>query len=184
MKGLISLIVFIAVAIIVWWSITANYNDDDLLQQAQGSRYVEIFMNDFEMTAMNEGGTPAYILNGKHLERYNDSDDTKIELPVIQLLETGKQWIVSADFAVINDKRNTIQLSDNVIMQQQDIEPAITIRTQSMLIHTRTQIAETRAQVDITQGKSQLTSTGMIYNNMTSELELSSSVSGFYLPYD
>ena len=69
-------------------------------------------------------------------------------------------------------------------MQQQNIEPAITIRTQSMLIHTRTQIAETRAQVDITQGKSQLTSTGMIYNNITSELELSSSVSGFYLPYD
>lgn len=184
MKQLISLIIFIAVAIIVWWSITANYDDDDLLQQAQSSRYVEMFMNDFEMTAMDENGAPAYILNGKHLERYNDSDDTKIELPVIRLLETGKQWIVSADFAFINDKKNTILLSDDVIMQQQNIEPAITIRTQSMLIHTRTQIAETRAQVDITQGKSQLTSTGMIYNNMTSELELSSSVSGFYLPYD
>ena len=184
MKQLISLIVFIAVAIFVWWSITANYDDDDLLQQEQSSRYVEIFMNDFEMTAMDENGAPAYILNGIHLERYNDSDDAKIELPVIQLLETGKQWIVSADFALINDKKYTILFSDDVIMQQQNIEPAITIRTQSMLIHTRTQIAETRAQVDITQGKSQLTSTGMIYNNMTGELELSSSVSGFYLPYD
>jgi len=53
-----------------------------------------------------------------------------------------------------------------------------------MLIHTKTQIAQTRTQVKITQGKSQLTSTGMIYNNKTSELELSSNVSGFYLPYD
>ncbi len=184
MKRLITLVVFIAVAIIAWWSTVANFDDDDLLQPAQSDRYVEIFMNDFEMTAMDVNGAPAYILNGKHLERYNDSEDTKIEQPVIQLLESGKQWVVSADSALVNDKQNTIQLNDNVIMQQQNIEPAITIRTQSMLIHTRTQIAETRAQVDITQGKSQLTSTGMIYNNITSELELSSSVSGFYLPYD
>ena len=184
MKGLISLVVFIAVAIIAWWSTTADFDGDDLLQQTQSKRFVEIFMNDFEMTAMNESGVPAYILTGKHLERYNDSDNTKIEQPVIQLLEPGKQWIVSADFALLNDKKNTIQLNNNVLMQQQNIEPAFTIRTQSMLIHTKTQITETQAQVDITQGNSQLTSTGMIYNNITSELELSSSVSGFHLPYD
>ena len=184
MKGLITIVVFIAVAIIAWWSTSEYFGGDDLLQQTQSKRYVEIFMYDFEMTAMNESGAPAYILNGKHLERYNDSDNTKIEQPVIQLLESGKQWIVSAEFALANDKKNTIQLNNNVVMQQQNIEPAITIRTQSMLIHTKTQIAQTQAQVDITQGESQLKSTGMIYNNITSELELSSNVSGFYLPYD
>ena len=184
MKRLISLVVFLAVAIIAWWSTTADFDGDDLLQQTQSKRYVETFMNDFEMIAMNESGTPAYTLNGKHLERYNDSDDTKIQQPVIQLLESGKQWLVSADSALVNDKKNTIQLNNNVLMQQQNIEPAVTIRTQSMLIHTKKQIAETQAQVDITHGNSQLTSTGMIYNNITSELELSSRVSGFYLPYD
>jgi lipopolysaccharide export system protein LptC len=184
MKQLISLVVFIAVAIIAWLSTTAKFGDDDLLQQTQSKLYVEIFMNDFEMTAMNESGAPAYILNGKYLERYNDSDDTKIEQPIIQLLESGNQWIINADSALLNDKNDTIQLMNNVVMQQQNIEPAVTIRTQSMLLHTKTQIAETQVQVDIKQGKSQLTSTGMIYNNITSELELNSSVSGFYLPYD
>ena len=100
------------------------------------------------------------------------------------MLESGKQWKVSADFALLNDKGNTIQLKENVVMQQQNIEPAVTIRTQSMLIHTITQVAETDAQVDITQGESKITSTGMIYNNITSKLELTSSVSGYYLPYD
>lgn len=181
MKSLISLLVFVAVAIIAWWS-TSGYFGEAELPLTQSKRYVEIFMNEFEMTAMNESGTPAYRLNGTHLERYNDSEDTIIEQPVIHLLEEGKQWLVTAESALLNDKKNTIRLKDNVIMQQQNVEPAVTIKTQSMTLHTKTQIARTTAHVDITQGNSQLTSTGMIYNNKTSELELTSSVSGYYLP--
>jgi len=183
MKRLISLVVFVAVAIIAWLS-TSRYFEDGNLSPEQSKRYVEIFMNEFEMIAMNESGVPAYRLNGTHLERYNDSDDTRIEQPVINMLEPDKQWTVTADFALLNDKKNTIQLNDNVVMQQQNIEPAVTIRTHSMLIYTKTQIAQTDVQVEITQGNSQLTSTGMIYNNKTSELELTSSVNGYYLPYE
>lgn len=182
MKRLITLVVFIALPIVAWWSTTDDFGGDDLFQQIQSRHYVEIYMNDFEMTAMNESGTPAYILNGNLLERYNDSDESRIEQPVFHLLDPDKQWRVSADFAIVNDENDTIQLTDNVLMQQQNIEPAITFRTQSMLIHTKTQIAQTQAPVDITQGESQLKSTGMIYNNITSELELLSSVNGFYIP--
>lgn len=184
MKRFIGFVVFFAVAVIAWWSTTGNFDEQDLFQPTPGKRYVEIFMNDFEMTAMNDNGIPAYKLSGKHLKRYNDSDDTRVEQPVFQLLDSNKQWLVHADYALLNDKKNTIQLENNVVMQQQNAEPAITIRTRRMLIHTRTQVAQTQAQVDISRGKSQLTSIGMIYNNKTSELELSSSVSGFYLPYD
>jgi len=184
MKRFISLVIFFAVAVIAWWSTMSNLGENNLFQPTPGKRYVEIFMNDFEMTAMNDDGAPAYTLNGKHLERYNDSDQTRVTQPMFHLLDADKQWLVSADTALINDKKNTIQLENNVVMQQQNVEPAVIIRSQHMLIHTKTQIAQTRTQVKITQGKSQLTSTGMIYNNKTSELELSSSVSGFYLPYD
>jgi len=183
MKSLISLIVFATVAIIAWWTTTSYFSDEEE-SQTKSVRYIEIFMNEFEMTAMDENGNPAYTIDGKRLERYNDSDISRVELPVIHMLETGKQWKVSANFALLNDERNTIELKENVIMQQQNIEPAVIIRTENMLIHTNTQVAETDAQVDITQGKSKITSTGMIYNNITSKLELTSSVSGYYLPYD
>lgn len=183
MKRLISLIVFSAVAIIAWWSTTSYFSDDEQIQ-TKSKKYIEIFINEFQMITMDEYGNPAYTIDGKRLERYNDSDTSRVERPVIHMLESGKQWKVSADFALLNDKRSTIQLTENVVMQQQNIEPAVTIRTQSMLIHTKTQVAETDAKVDITQGESKITSTGMIYNNITSKLELTSSVSGYYLPYD
>lgn len=184
MKRIVSLSIFIVLVIIVLWSITSNYNTSDQLQQAKSRRYVEIFMNEFEMTSMDENGAPDYLLNGVHLQRYNDSDNTEIRQPVLQLLRKDRQWKVSAEKAIFNHSNDTLQLIDNVIMQQQNIEPAVTIRTQNLMINTTTKIAKTRAHVDITQGNSRIQSNGMIYNNITSELELSSSVNGHYVPYN
>lgn len=184
MKSIISLTVFSIIAIFVWWTTTDKNDDDAMKLQTQSIRYIELYMDEFELTAMDKTGTPSYNLQGEHLEKYNNSDDTEIIKPVIHLLQAGKQWIISADFALINDKNETIQLKKNVVMQQQNSEPAVTIRTQTIMIHTSTQIAKTLAQVDITQGKSHLQSIGMIYNNITGELELSSSVNGYYLPYE
>jgi len=184
MKHITSLSIFLVLAIIAWWSITTDYNNTHQLQQATDKVYAEMFMNQFQMTAINENGKPDYILNGLHLQRYSDSDNTEIKQPVFQLLQENKQWTVSADKALINDRNETLQLIDNVIMQQQNIEPAVTIRTQNLLINTSTQITQTQAPVEITRGKSRIKSNGMIFNNITSELELSSNVNGYYLPYE
>ena len=140
MKGPLSLIIFLFLAIIAWWSITEKHEEEQL-QQAKSKSYVEIFMDEFEITTMNENGLPIYILNGSHLQRYNDSDETEVQQPVFNLLQKNGQWKISADNAIINDKNETIQLNNNVIMQQQNIEPAITIRTQRLMICTKTQIA-------------------------------------------
>ena len=143
-----------------------------------------MFMNEFEILAMNEDGQPGYRLNGSHLQRNADSDDTVITRPVFQLLQQSKQWKVTADEAVVNNKDETIQLKNNVVMSQQNADPAVTIRTRYLLIHTKTQIAQTQALVHLTQGNSQLQSNGMVFNNATSELELSANVNGYFLPHD
>jgi LPS export ABC transporter protein LptC len=183
MKHFVRLGIFIALAIFAWSSITKFYSEDKGLQD-KSRHYVELFMNEFEMTTMNEKGEPVYILNGTSLKRYNDSDDSQIEQPVFQLLQADNQWLVSADSATINDKNETIKLNNNVVMQQQNVDPATTIQTQMLTIYTKTQIAKTRALVTVTQGNSQLKSNGMVFNNITSQLELTSNVNGYYLPHD
>ena len=69
-------------------------------------------------------------------------------------------------------------------MQQQNSEPAVSIRTETLLVHTKTQIAQTQALINFTKGLSQVKSKGMIFNNITSELELLSNVSGYFSPYE
>lgn len=184
MKHIISLSIFLVLSVIAWWSVTTSYNNNDQLPQPTGKEYAEVFMNEFEMMSMNDQGNPDYILKGAYLQRYSDSEDTEVKKPVFRLLQENRQWLVSADKAIINDSEETIRLSDNVVMTQQNVESGVTIHTQHILFNIKTQVAQTDALVDITRGNSRLKSNGMIYNNLTSELELSSSVHGYYLPYD
>ena len=184
MKGLISFSLFIFIAIIVWWSITQDISDNRQLQQTINKPYVNIFMNEFELTAMDDSGAPSYILYGSHLQRFNNSDNTEIKQPVFHILQKDAQWKITADSATLNNKNKTIRLNNNVFMQQQNIEPAVSIRTQTLLVHTKTQIAQTQALINFTKGLSQMKSNGMIFNNITSELELLSNVDGFFLPYE
>ncbi len=180
----IGLSLFIFMCIIVWWSITTDYGDDKHSQLSKNSHYIELFMNEFELTAMNEEGKPSYLMTGLYMQRYNNSDVAEVKKPVLHILQPDNQWLISADTAVINNKSDTIQLKDNVVMQQQNVVPALTMHTQKMLINTKTQIARTRTQVKIVQGTSRLNAKGIIYNNITSKLELLSNVNGFYIPGD
>jgi len=170
-------------SLVVWWSITRDYNQQQL-QPTEDRHYIELFMNQFEITRMDEQGVPAYRLHGEYLQRYNDAEETEIRQPVFYLLETGREWKVSADFALVNNRKNTIQLKDNVLMQQQNTEPALIMRTQKLLINTRKQTAQTDDIVDIEHGKSYLQARGMIFNNISNELQLKSQVRGYYLPYE
>ncbi len=183
-KGVISLGIFILIAIVAWWTITSNENIGGQAKQANANHFVTAYMNDFEMTAMDATGSPGYTLKGEYMEKFNDSDETRIQQPVFQLLQTDKQWKISADSAIVHDKNETIQLNSNVIMQQQNVATEITIHTTDLLIHTRKQIAETEAIVSITQGNSKLSSNGMIFNNITNELELTSNVHGNIISND
>lgn len=184
MKHIINLSIFLMLAIIVWWSITNYHNTSSRLQTTKNKDYAEIFMNEFKITSMNKNGNPNYILQGAHLQRANDSDDAKIKQPIFYFYQEKTQWVINAQNAIINDKNKTIQLKNNVVMKQKDTSPAVTVRTQSILIHTKTQIASTNAAVDITHGKSHFTSKGMLFNNTTNELILSSQVKGHYSPYE
>ena len=87
MKHAISLSIFLALSIVAWWSITTDYKNAHQFQPPTDKVYAEVFMNQFKMTAMNENGTPDYILSGLHLQRYSDSDNTEIKQPVFQLLQ-------------------------------------------------------------------------------------------------
>jgi lipopolysaccharide export system protein LptC len=184
MKHAVRFSIFFILAIVVWWTITSNYSETSKLAFDRSKQFAEVFMHDFSMTAMNDDGRPNYLLNGSYLQRNTGSHNTMIEQPVFQMLKKDNRWKIVADQAIFNDRKETIQLKNNVVMQQQNTDSAVTIRTDYLMINTKTQIAKTDSQIDLTRGKSRLKSVGMTYDNNTSELELSSNVNGYYFPHD
>jgi lipopolysaccharide export system protein LptC len=182
MKRSISLTLFIIMCFVVLWTITTDHSDEAQDTMVKSKRYIELFMNEFQLTSMDKEGRPSYMMTGTELKRYSNSQDTEVSQPVLHLLQQDNQWVINADTAFFNDKKNTIRLKNNVLMQQKNVTPAVNLRTQSMLVNTKTQIAQTKAHVNITKGNSTLNSEGMIYNNVTSELKLLSRVNGLYEP--
>ncbi len=181
MKTSISFLVFICAALVIWWSLTTTDKQDETLPSARKQPFIEIFMNDFKITALNSFGKADYTLTGERLERYNNSNNAIITQPVFNFLQENSRWLITADKATVNEKRNLITLTDNVVMQQQQKPQAILIRSELMYINTAQQTAYTRTAVDIRQGQSRIQSIGMTYNNKRSKLVLKSDVHGYYL---
>ncbi len=181
MKTLLSIAVFITIAIIAWLSVTDKNYSDETLQPADTQPHIEIFINNFKISNIDTRGQANYILSGKRLERYSNSDDAMVSLPVLNFLQENNHWLITADQAIVNNRTNIITLNDNVIMQQQDKPQSVQISSDIMHIDTSSQVAYTDTQVNIRQGPSRMQSTGMRFDNSKNILELNHNVNGYYL---
>jgi LPS export ABC transporter protein LptC len=148
------------------------------------SHFVDLFMRNFTLTAMNEDGKPGYTLQASYFEHYNDGSPSRLEKPVIQLLQDKNNWVITARSGQFDKDNNLIILHDDVVMQQQQVDVPVQAETSQLEINTSSQVARTDHQVNITQGKLELESRGMILNNSTGEFELLASVRGNYVQAD
>ena len=181
MKRLFSFSIIIIAALIFWGSQT--WEDTKAIKDLESTdpHYVDVFIRDFTITAMNEDGQPAYILKAKLFEHYNDSSYAVISEPVINLKQGNQHWLISAKTGEIDDDNQRIILRDSVVLQQQNTSQPIRLETEQLEIDTHQQIAKSTQTVSIIQQEFNLQSEGMILNNASGQLELLNSVEGSYV---
>ncbi|MDH5611099.1 MAG: LPS export ABC transporter periplasmic protein LptC [Gammaproteobacteria bacterium] len=181
MKRLVSLSI-IAIAALIFWG-SKIWENKQVINTLESSdpHYINVFIRDFTITAMDENGQPAYILKANKLEHYNDNEYAVIEAPVIELTQGEHHWMISARSGEIDDTNQRITLLGEVILQQQNKPQPIRLETEQLEIDTRQQTAKSTQTVNITQQKFNLQSTGMILNNASGKLELLNSVKGNYV---
>ena len=184
MKRLLTLSIF-GIIVLAFWSLqNIDGNKDQAISDAADSRFVDLFMRDFTLTAMNENGQPEYTLQASYFEHYNDGSNSLIEKPVIHLLQDNNNWLITAKTGELDNDNNLIILHDDVVMQQQQTEFPVRIETSQLKINTASQIARSDQPVHIIQKELNLRAKGLILNNSTGELELLASVKGNYAPVD
>lgn len=184
MKHLFTLSIFVLIAL-AFWELQDYENKKDVSATDEGDpHFVDLFMRDFTLTAMNEDGKPGYTLQASYFEHYNDETHSLIIEPVIHLLRANGRWVISAKTGKIDDDHNLIVLDDDVVMRQQDAEFPIEVKTSQLEIDTGQQIARSSKVVNIIHNELKLQSTGMVLNNTSGELELLASVRGNYVPAD
>lgn len=182
-KSLATSIILVMLALLIWWSQLDTDRAARLLS-IEEEHFIDAYMRDIKLTAMNNEGKPGYILNAREFNHYNDSDIAELLEPVLVFIQDGAQWRLSAQRGEINDSHSQIVFYDDVVMQHEPTEssivPQMRLRTQRLDIDTGAQLASTELPVVIEYRTLTMHSQGMRLNNRSGELELLANVAGVY----
>lgn len=179
MKTQFTLLTLIIIALIGIWSVLEA--PDEAPVTATDPHFVDAYAKDFTMLSMNKQGQPYYTMTAQLMEHFNDSGESEITQPVFNINREDKAWVISAKRGRIDDDNTWVTLNDNVVMLQKNSDNPLQLKTSKMRFNTKTQIANTDKRVNITQGTLSLKSNGMIFNNITGNLELLAGVNGIYV---
>jgi LPS export ABC transporter protein LptC len=183
-KRLFTLSVFALIALAFWGLKSYEEKSDAVVNDIADPHFVDLFMRDFKLTAMGDNGKPSYTLQASYFEHFNDNTNSLIENPVIHILQDNNLWVITAKTGEIDDDNHLIILNNDVVMQQQETDFPVQIKTSQLKINTDSKIAKSDRQVNIIQKEFKLQSKGMILHNTSGELELLASVKGTYVQAD
>jgi LPS export ABC transporter protein LptC len=172
-------VTFIAVGLLGLWSAFKSGRDEQM-DEEHNPHFVDAFIRDFTMTQMGANGEPAYVLQASYLEHFNDTEESVISNPLLNLSDPKANWKIGAMQGNINRDGSWLELDDNVVMQQTNTPNPIRLETSHMRINTSSLSAVTNRVVKIHSANQQITSRGMEYNSRRGTLEFRSNVRGTY----
>ena len=179
MKKQFTLLTLVIIALTGIWAVLEA--PEEAPEVAREPHYVDAYVKDFTMLSMDENGLPHFTLTADLMEHFNDTGESEITEPVFNISRDNDAWIISARRGTIDDDNTWVTLNDDVVMLQKNTTPPMRLTTNTMRFNTKTQIADTDQRVNITQGDLSLKSNGMVFNNVTGNLELLAGVNGTYV---
>jgi LPS export ABC transporter protein LptC len=178
-KKQFTLATLVVIAFIGIWGVIQAPDEAPVV--VRDPHYVDMYIKDFTMTSMNEAGQPYYTLEAMLMEHYNDTGESEVTMPVFNINRDDNAWVISANRGTIDDENIWVTLNENVVMRQKNSDNPLQLKTSKMRFNTKTQVANSNKPVDIEQGALSLKSNGMVFNNVTGELELLAGVNGTYV---
>lgn len=145
----------------------------------------DYYVEKFNMVRMSETGQAQYNISGMRLT-HNPADDTAaIKLPVVNNLSRDRPPMTSvAERAMVDRNNSKIHMYDNVNIDRPATAASehFHLKSDYLLILPDDDVMQTDGPVEITLGRSKLTGTGMLANNATRQLRLTSNVHATYQP--
>jgi len=187
LKSLVTLLSLVLIALVIWWFRLVDDRPVNLITRVN-PHFINAYMRDFKLTAMNAEGKPGYVLRARELKHYNDQDIATLQQPVLHLEHAKSNWQLSAKDGELNDAQNKIVLYNNVVMQQlpaqanadKTSEAGVRLRTERLDIDTKKQLATSDKLTRIDYKHVSLTSRGIRLDNLKGQLDLLAEVKGVY----
>ncbi len=145
----------------------------------------DYYVEKFSFVRMSKTGLARYNISGKRLTHNPTDDSHAIELPVVNSFGNDRPPMTThARRALVEHDNTKVHMYENVHVDRAATATSEHFHLQSeyLLILPDDDVMQTDKPVEITLGTSKLTGTGMVANNATGELRLSSNVHATYQP--
>lgn len=149
---------------------------------AQAKRHVpDNFAENLSVTTLSESGLPKQRLTAVSMVRYEDSQITEVANPTLRNFDPGQPIVtVSARRGTISADRSVVDLFDDAkaVRAAAPDAPEMQALSDHFKILVNQDVVETQKPVKLLRGPSVTTASGMIYNNVTRQLQLLGQVRG------
>ena len=137
----------------------------------------DYIVENFSFVRMTPNGQPSYVVSGKRLAHIPLGDVSNVEQPLMRGVEPGRPpMTVVARNAQIHHEEHRVELMGDVDLQRPKTaqSEALRVRTQALTVLPDEEILKTDLPIDMQLGASTLVGTGMVANNATQQVHLSS----------
>lgn len=170
--GLLALVLFLV------WQLTPEQQQNETQPTVNTSS--DYGMTNFTITAMNQDGKPARIIQGTEMLHYPVDDSTEIMNPIAEFIEAGKDtWVVTSRHGHTQGKGESILLTGNVIISNKD-NPDFKLLTEKLTLDTVDDTAYTDQAVTIYSPQGETHSVGLHADLKDETVNLHSRVRGHY----
>lgn len=149
----------------IWLKKDASDETETAADKKAKQRHVaDYYMDNFEMTTMDDKGRPSSLLISDKMLHYPDDDSTELNKPNMTLYrEDSKPWVITADRGWVAADNKLVLLSGNVIIDRHSGPSNVPVKlfTSRLRIHPKTDFAETDQPVTMVSEKRKTTATGM-----------------------
>jgi len=145
----------------------------------------DYFVEKLVFTRVNAQGQPAFRLSAERMVHFPDDLSTEYSRPEVVSLDADKPMLrMVGDTGKSSADGIETHLYGNVVMTREagGGDPAMTVRTDHVIIYSDTEIARTDRPVTIERGDSTLTGVGMEFDNSARSLTVESRVRGTWQP--
>ncbi|MBV8273531.1 MAG: LPS export ABC transporter periplasmic protein LptC [Cupriavidus sp.] len=181
---LLPLLLMAIVAGSTFWLVQINSPHEDT-KAAQVKRHVpDYYMDRFSATELAEDGNTKIRFIGVKMVHFEDDQTYEVTTPSMRNYEPDRPPVTAnADRGVMNAEGSIIDLYGNAFIVRQagvDVskDPRMTAASQYFQLLVNDDIVKTDKPVELTRGPSVMNANGLIFNNVTREVQLLGNVRG------
>ncbi|RZT38773.1 LPS export ABC transporter periplasmic protein LptC [Cupriavidus agavae] len=181
---LMPLLLMAIVAGSTFWLVQLNSPHDSALQQRAKRHEPDYWMERFSATELAEDGATKMRFTGVKMVHFEDDQTYEVTTPAMRAYQPDRPPVTAtANRGIMNAEGTVVDLYGNALIVRQagpdpSKDPRLTAASQFFQLFVNDDIVKTDKPVQLTRGPSVMNANGLIFNNVTREVQLLGNVRG------